>query len=328
MEDFKIFKSKVKVIKENDDFILDANQLFKDIEEWVENEKKEKKLEKLDRGHPLQHILNSTSGNYIAPTSMKSFNTCPGSYLYNKLIVEKTGTATSVGRTFHTIMEKWYNEEERTLEKLNQITEETIKEDEQFDKADDVRFYVKGYLDSPDYLTGKPMDHAKLICSTETFIKPIINPLGVDLGVPVYTLIDRIDIRDEGVYVIDYKTGMGDPVEYNLGENGYLPQMIFYKWAVEAEYGQEVKGVYLSLPGADSKEYKYTEMNVNSLVEQSKVLEKVKEYIDFARNVRAKKKFPIYPYMRFCNPYLKSLCNNYEEETIIDVEIKVLDHYE
>ena len=338
-----IFKS--KIYQENDTLIVE--DLYKDIENFIKNEKENKLKElqktnpnltiddlKVDRGHPLQHILNSTSGGYVSPTSMKSFESCPASYLYSKLVTEKTGSATSVGRSYHTIMEKWYNSEDRSIKNIYKILEQEIKDSNQENSRKSLEDYVKGYLEAKDYTNGQDMDHDKLNCFNEVFIKPTINPLGVNLNVPVYLLIDRIDIRDNGIYIIDYKTGMGDPNPYLLGEAGYLPQMIFYKWGIEAEYGQEIKNAYLCLPGASEK-YKYVEMNVNSLVEQSKVIEKVYNHLENIRSIRDKKVFPE-KIMRYCNScQLKYNCYKYIKEkkldesaisTEIDVNVNVPDN--
>lgn len=309
------FKS---TIYQDENGILHVSKLYEDIHTFLDVQRKRLNMsedDKFDRGHPLQHVLNSTSGGYISPTAMKSFEMCPAGYLYNKLVPEKTGTATSIGRTFHTIMERFYQGEDRSREELDRITDQTIEEDGQQDDALSVKRYVDGYWDSPDYLDlSKPFDHEHLICSTETFIKPIIKPLGVDLGVPVYLLVDRVDIRDDGIFVVDYKTGFGDPNPYLLGAAGYLPQMIFYKWGVEAEYGQEVSNVYLSLPGADSDKYKFTKMNVNSLVEQSKVVEAAHKHIEHARRNREKKEYESC-LMRYCGSCaLKYHCITYLKE--------------
>lgn len=326
-----LFKSKIY----QKDGVIDATQLYSDIEDAVEKDKKELNVEKLYRGHPLQHILNSTSGQYIAPTSMKSFQQCPAGYLFNKTKTEITGSATSIGRSFHTIMEEFYNLEKelRTKEEIYKITKRIIEEDKQFSSESSILKYVEGYLESNDYITGKPMDHTKLECANEVFIKPTINPLGVNLNIPIYLKIDRIDIRNEGIFVIDYKTGMGDPNPYLLGENGYLPQMIFYKWGVEAEYGEKVNKAYLCLPGSDSLNCRYTEMNVSSLVQQSKVVEEVFHHLESAREIRESLQFPE-RIMRYCNScQMKHMCSTYikykglDESEILE-EIPVNIEYE
>lgn len=161
----KIFKS--KIFQKNG--IIDAKQLFDDIENFIKKEKEGlPKDAKLDRGHPLQSILNKTSGNYISSTAMHSFEMCPANYLYSKTVTERKGYATSVGRTFHTIMQTFYDCEgkDRTKEKLYEIMEKIIIEDEQQDSTKDLKAYVDGYWGAKDYLGGE-MDHKKLECSNE-----------------------------------------------------------------------------------------------------------------------------------------------------------------
>ena len=177
------------------------------------------------------------------------------------------------------------------------------------------------------------MDHSKLECATEVFIKNNVKPLGVDLEVPIYLKIDRIDIRKQGIFIIDYKTGVGDPNPFLLGIEGYLPQMIFYKWGVEEEYGQKINKAYLSLPGAYSLSHRYEEMNVNSLVEQSKVIEKVYHHLENIRNTRNNLKFEE-KRMRYCNScQLKHVCYTYINSMNLDSnkiksEIKIHLEYE
>ena len=285
---------------------INAEQLFEDMENFCKNEKERYNLEKLHRYHPIQHILNSTSGNYISPTAMKSFMNCPANYLFSKLVPQDTSSILSIGTTFHEIMEKWYNlnGEERTEENIYKIADEQIVLNKQGEsEKKDIYKYIDGYLKSPDYEGSGIFDHKNLNCTTELFLKPEIKPLGVDLEVPVYTKIDRVDIRDSGIYIIDYKTGFGDPNSWMA--NNYLSQGIFYKWVVEETYGQEISGMYLSLPGADTNKLKYYKLNVNSLVEQSKVIESIKGYLNYAQRVRYKTlKFPCTE-MRYCRscPY-------------------------
>jgi hypothetical protein len=243
---------------------------------------------------------------------------CPANYLYNKLVHEVKGSATSVGTTFHGIMEEFYNLKgaERTWDSISKITEKRIVDDGQEDSADSVRKYVKNYWESPDYLPDKngkykPMDHKNLECFTEVFMKPQgIKPLGYPLEAPIYVKIDRIDVREEGIFIIDYKTGWGDPDPWIV--NSYVPQCIFYKWAVEEEYGQEVAGVLLSCPGADDVHQRYVKTRANSLVAQSKVIQECVDFLKSAQSVRQSKEFPTRK-MRYCGSCgLKKYCNTYK----------------
>lgn len=323
------FTSEVVVVRN----MLHADKLYEDIEKFTEEQKKRLNLKKLGRWHPLQHILNSTSGRYVSPTAMKSFMASPADYLFNKLFPDERGTAASVGTTYHEVMEHWYLEEQgnRTVERLWEIAEEIIKKDEQDAvAAEEVRFYVKAYLEGNDYLTGKAMDHNKLVCATEKFIKAeSASPLGVTLPVPLYCLIDRVDFRENGIIVVDYKTGggRGNASTYLLGENGYLPQMIMYKWVVENEYGESVKDVYLCLPGGEGPDDKYVRMNTNSLVEQSKVIENIFSFVDTSKQAIETKKFEIgrVGYTRHLKKFVDVDNPSNNDRTVIPITIEVED---
>lgn len=309
--------STFKTILYQENGFINACQLYADIDTFIKNQMEELKVDKLGRIHPLQHILNSTSGNYIAPSSMKSFELCPAGYLVNKLFIEKTGTATSIGRTFHTIMEQFYEGKDRSKKQLDAITEKVIIEDQQIAGADEVRYYVNGYWDADDYYGGK-MDHESLQCANEVFIKPVINPLGISIGIPIYLKIDRIDVRDQGINVIDYKTGKGDPDPYLCGEFGYLPQMIHYKWGTEAEYGEKTDKILLSVPGAYTRNLRWVEMEAHSLVQQSKAVDGMVRHIEHAKKARETKQFET-TFMRYCGSCaIKEMCGAWIKKKGLD----------
>jgi hypothetical protein len=302
--------------------MLDAHELYDDMEKFCQDEKVRLGVKKLDRTHPIQHILNCTSGRYISPTSMKSFNACPAVYLFSQFLDERKGSAVSIGHTFHKILERWYDTQSRSKDELFAIAKDQIEVDANQQSADDILQYVKNYYESNDYLTGKPMDHTKLKCSNELFFKGEISPLGVSLGVPIYCKMDRMDVRDNGIYVIDYKTGWGDPEPFFLGEHGYLPQMIFYKWAVEEEYGQSINGSYLCLPGA-GPEHRYVKMETESLVQQSRVVETSLRYLEYAAQIRESKMFPIKKTRYWNNCPFRYEENPDNTEVYLDVNVKI-----
>ena len=300
---------------------LDCSQLFADAKAIVDKEKEKLGVKRLDRGHMLQHLINSTSAGYLSPTAMKSFMQCPANYVIQKVTPRDIRAATTIGSAYHKIMELWYSEdkENRTEDRIYAIADEFIKKENQEENKDDIYYYIKNYLKSEDYLGGK-MKHEQLDCSTEQFFKSVVYPLGVKLPAKVYCLVDRIDFRDDGIYVIDYKTGRGATNDYII--NGYLPQMIFYKWVVEAEIGEKIKDVYLCSPG--DSENPYVKMNVNSLVEQSKVIDNCFEFLEQGR---AMKKDRVYETRRmtYCASCpLSNICSKYNKE-IKDSEYFVYD---
>lgn len=339
MAEVKTFES---VAVQRPDGIMDLQQLFQDINTFLAEQRKTLGLPsdfRFGRTHPLQHVLNATSGGYVSPTGMKGFEQCPANYVLAKFFREESGTATSIGHTYHAIMESFYTlpGPEREYDRLVEIMKKQLKEDGNQKEEEYVRLHVDRYWDADDYIPDEngmlhPMDHKNLSCATEQFIKPEnVAPLGIPLGVPVYLLVDRVDVRDNGLYVVDYKTGAGDPNPYIV--QSYLPQMIYYKWGVEAEYGEEVREVFLSVP-SKTKSLRYVRMKVNSLVEQSKVIESTLHHVEHANRCRESRMYEI-SNMRYCNGCpVKDSCMKYAEkykigrklvETIpvkIDVEMK------
>lgn len=102
--------------------------------------------------------------------------------------------------------------------------------------------------------------------------------------------------------------------------NGYLPQLIFYKWAVEQKLGREVEAAMICAPTAD-EEHKYSKVDVNSLEAQRQVIEQVREFEREAEKAHETNLFHgcDRPYCQTCRKIREKLRNH---NPILLVEIK------
>lgn len=297
---------------------LDGNELFEEAEKIVNDVKNKLGWTKTPRHFQPQTLLNRHSAGYLSPTAMKSFLNCPAHYMYGMVEPIDRQRATYVGTAFHMVMQEFYqlDSDKRDKQHLDEIKDRIIVEEQIEGYAlNSLNSYVEGFWSAPDYLRGPngellPMDHSSIKNELEYFVRDALTPLGINMSedphnipsVPTYTLIDRIDFRDDGVYIIDYKTGFGNAEAKNLGINGYLSQLIYYKWAIEKIFNIEVKGAYLMLPGANDEEHKWEKLNIHSLKNQSITIERSVDFLSKMAKVRDSRMFPILqgPY---CRPF-------------------------
>lgn len=250
---------------------------------------------KIHRKHPAKRLVNKFSGQYLSPTMIKGWYFCPASQVLQSFQPYQPNAFTSMGTSIHGILEDFYKlkQEERTLDKLDKFTDEWItkgEHDTEF-QVNYIKEHIQGFKEIGDYLyPNKPMEHNDLVCFPEYFAKvDNLKPLGVSLQLPVYNLMDRLDIRDEGIFIIDYKSGKYFKDE-TFTMDGYLPQLISYKWAIEEQYGEEVKGAYILTPGISNKIH---DMDINSLQNQSMYVERILKYIDEVQKASNTNSFPV-----------------------------------
>lgn len=232
---------------------IDCTPFFIEVQECIQNIlKKYNKQHKTnftyigkdEYGSNLQNILNRYSGDYFSPSFLKSYTTNPAGCFYSMFCEDDVSAASSIGTTFHSIMETFFKEGERTPERLAQLCEEQSLEG-QFDK---IKEYANGFLSTKDYLNDPNyMEPLKCLCETRGRDKLYVNSLGVTTPTCSY-VIDRVDYREDGIYIVDYKTGKVSAK--NATFEGNLAQMIIYKWAAESYYNEKIKGVYICDPGS------------------------------------------------------------------------------
>lgn len=298
------------------DGFLDARQLFEDLKKVVEEDKAAGV--EIDRHHPAQKLLNRFSAEYFSPTGVKGFRDCPASQVLESLMPFVPSEATAVGKTVHSVFEKFYNLDgpDRDVEMLYKFMNEMIEENDQENIRDKIQLYIDGFKNTPDYLDpNREMNHKELVCYNELFLKGQFSPLGVALPYSMYSLCDRVDFRGDYAYIIDYKTGTYLRPQI-LTMDGYLPQLIAYKWAVEETYGVEVKGGYLLVPGTKQK---IAELNINSLENQSKYIEIIFKYKEESQKAAKTRMYPV----KNINKWLKQKLNKFATLTEVDGGIKI-----
>lgn len=303
---------------------INATHIFEELKKIVEQD--EKDGIEITRKHPAKRILNKFSGRYISPTMVKGYYNCAAGQLVNSLFPYDSTRATSVGTTYHSIMQEFYEAEgkDRTMDLLDSLTEKFIAKNHEFNtQKNQVRAYVNGFKETGNYLGGE-MDHKNLNCFTELFIKETCTPLGITIPLPIYNAIDRVDFLDSGCYVLDYKTGtyFSDSI---FTYDGYLTQFISCCWSIEAAYGEKVKKAYMLTPGIDKK---YHEMDVNNLKLQSMYIEQLYKYCEDAANTAETKIFQqsTMQYCKSCN--IKSVCNTFNrikmpQNELINIEYDI-----
>lgn len=221
--------------------------LFADMKECIERLRDYYQTDFIteEYGKNVEHLYRKYNTDYFSPTFMTAFNANPVGNLIHQIY--DTGVTNTVGVTFHKVMELYYKlpKGERTREKALEITKEVCDDNNISKVTQYVEFYFKRHK---DYLGGE-LDDNKLECLTEHKNKATIfvKSLGKELPMKLKYIVDRIDYRDDNIFLIDYKTG-SPTVEKANGFKGYLPQMTMYKWAVESEFGMTVEKTYLNCP--------------------------------------------------------------------------------
>lgn len=268
---------------------IDATPLFVESQEFLNkllntyNKKFKNNFSYLDKnmyGYPIQSMLNRFSGNYFSASFMKGYITNPATCFYGMFCREEKTDATAIGSVSHEILEKYYKQqkEDRTIESLNKIIQDNTD-------VDKVREYVSNYIKTPDYLDKRDDKSLDCICEHSGRTKISIPKFGVELPECAY-VIDRIDFRDDKIYIIDYKTGTVN--KNSLTFNGNLGQMILYKWVVEQEYNREVEKVFI----CDLKNSRYLEVDCSE--ENQKIL--IDQIQDFFTKFKKDNQTRIYEY--------------------------------
>lgn len=274
---------------------IDMSNFFEDIENARKALNKGKFIKKNEEGFILQQMMSRFSGDYFSPSMLSSYTENPA-WAVLRNVFDQSGTSmyVEIGNAFHKTMEDYYSLDvsERNKQYADFIPETNY--------LNEVTTLCDNYSKMNDYLTNEPIDD-NFECMTEKYIKQRITIPAANYTLPfdISCMIDRLDKRKEGQFVIDYKTGRFKSTATSF--DGYLSAMLLYKLAFEQHLNTEITGGWLCFPKESvwaeldfSKENeKILAEKIVALNEKMSVDAKRRVYdftnVGFFNNVRAKK---------------------------------------
>lgn len=255
-------------------------------------------------------IFNRFSGGYFSPTFVKSFMQCPAQTFINSCIPRSSSEILNFGSCVHKVFERivrekiWDDKKRCLIVADEEINNFNVKAPNNINLLK--TRYIDNFLSAKDYVDeSKPFDYDKVQMFPEEFFKDDLSVFDVPLG-SCFNLMDRVDVRDEGIFVIDYKTGV-PPFNAQKKEefiSSYINQMICYSWMIEKKYGVKPR-VFAFIPYDGS----YIEFPVKSLKSQSIFVENIINYYKEIKEMRSVPRFEqrINEYCKYC--YIKDICN-------------------
>lgn len=217
-------------------------------------------LPRVDVDHfDVSEILNRASrklkrrfsGNYVSPTFTKGWKDCPSRALIQNVVVQTKpkSSAATLGTFVHLMYEHMSsrdflpenNEEMLAVWDLNakdhhKADYDVLSKEDQEGLLKKALWYVNLYAKMDDYIpdTGYKMKDIWKIKGSEVrsefFMRVDDFELYQQKLPTLMNLLDRLDIRGDDIYVIDYKTGESNSGDHKL-------QMMIYSWGVQKLFG-------------------------------------------------------------------------------------------
>lgn len=185
----------------------------------------------------------------LSATLLADYLTCPVAFYYNHIVgvPSQPSDTLAYGNAIHKALELWNKKmlqhPEKQFEKLpvllQYFNDEMRKQYDNFTKKQFANKTEQGLMQLTDYYNEKVATAHRNIVVELNIKDARVN------GVPIKGRIDKIDIYDGYIDVVDYKTGIANessigkyyskPSEKNKYGGSYLRQMIFYKILLQAK---------------------------------------------------------------------------------------------
>ena len=244
------------MIEERLDGTYFKSEIFKINNQYIDCYKLFEELKEIEEG---EYIIRKYDGSYFSPSFLKSFTTNPAGSIISLFCKQEENEYLKIGTDCHLALEKFYSEGERTKERLMSLISEITSDYR-------AKNYISNYWDTKDYLKDYD-DYDTFKCDCELKGKSEIYIPKYNKKLPLCSyIIDRIDYRKDKIFIVDYKTGQFNA--NTLTFDGYLAQMLLYKWITEELINKEIDGIYLcSLKNKVYKKCDDSEENERKLID-------------------------------------------------------------
>lgn len=240
-------------------------------------------------------VSRSLRLDYFSPSFISAWDGCPARSVFDCLVPGERIAALDIGTAVHKLLEQKFQGQELDFTAAKDLVGE--------ENYPTVVEYFNSYKKIEDE-GAKEGQHF-----TERTITASVMPLGVDIGIPIKGVIDRLDISPSGVGIIDYKTSSSNPKK-----ESYTDQVTIYKWLVEEDCGIPVDTCRVIVLSKNPKVFDYD----IDLVTQSRLIDKIvriKGEVENSLNDGHYKKCQSWK-CKYCSH--KTICENLEQVKIKD----------
>lgn len=202
--------------------------------------------------YPIPEDYKSTLAKQVSYSQIETYKTCPLKYKYAYVLKIPTpeNATMAYGRTIHNTLKSYYDQVRKFKEGLEEGETQEEPHLDHLLEIYDQKWISTGYesklQEQKRYKKGKEI----LKEFYNEFIKPSDNPIMLEQGFrlpnkagkfSIIGYIDRVDELEEGVEIIDYKTGRVQS-QTEISKN---PQLSLYAVGLEQLFGLKVKKVSL-----------------------------------------------------------------------------------
>lgn len=243
----------------------------------VLNDNSKKLIDSIGSSVVINNLTNNTfmSSGRTSVSQIETFNKCPYIHYvrYGLKLSDNQNTKikpNNIGNIIHEVLSrivpvivKGTVDDDKIKEEAQSLLDEVLKKDEFKEMVENNEniYIIKALRRELGRIINAVIREIRLSNFVPTEYEYKFDKTLVINGINVKGFIDRIDTKDDGFIIIDYKTGNNQFSNYNDVYSGKKLQLLVYAKAYEKISGKKTKGVfYMPISngfGNDNKSYRF-----------------------------------------------------------------------